>query len=67
MNSMLLPEMSGLLEPALAVLAVVAPLGLAYALLRLPVRGPKKKSAAGRPTQTLSSSSGETRCGKLDP
>lgn len=68
MNSMLMPEMSGLMEPALAVLAIIAPLGLAYVLVRLPARRSGKESAAhGQPAQANSSDPAKTSCGKLKP
>lgn len=66
MNSMLLPEMSGLLEPGLAVLAVLVPIGLAYLMIDLPRRSMKDRSARDETTQTSSPGRFKNRCGKLD-
>jgi hypothetical protein len=64
---MLLPEMNGLLEPALAILAVIAPLGLAYVLVSLPARRTKKKCAAHDGVASSSTDPAKTSCGKLKP
>ncbi len=38
MNSILLPEMQNILEPSLALLAIIVPLGLAYLFVMYPER-----------------------------